>query len=597
MAKKQQTIDVQTIPLNKIIEWPDNPRRTRSDDSVAASAASILAQGQLMPLIVLAVPNSDLFYAIDGETRRKGMNANVDADKAEADMAVKVTVLDPATPQSALLAIAVAANTVREQMNPIEEMEAYHKMALSGMKPRAIGEIFNLSGRQVLQRLALGGLVDGARELVRSGQRQIRWAEAMTVGSPAQQDRIVAEIHANPAAFSDGHSVRAELTRGNIPVESALFDPQELKDCLVSDLFTLDKGGYFSDAEAFWKRQRAEIQKKIDELAATHKDVQFFDRQRFSDAGWATGGEPADSTAVVIAHDDGSVEIREGLIPPAYLNSAGADEDDEGSFLDAAQEAFGSDDAAAPIARIEINPLDAATRPTADYLNAQVAAGLRLKAASDHRVAMAFVIAQTLTRNGGLASSMVISGAGIEVEKQTSEVFLRLAARREAYQRIARTAGILGVTSPSVVVANLLKLDDPALYDVFAWTVSESVTAPLSETTAEVYEAVGLRLLEDWRIEQAYLDDLNSGQIRALAQEVVDIAALPSKNASIPMVKKAIMDAVDATGLQSNWVGATPAWQPPQISRVNDAVANRKSKEDAATASNQAAGANVAAAA
>src|SRR3546814_12302942 len=63
------------------------------------------------------------------------------------------------------------------------------------------------------------------------------------------------------------------------------------------------------------------------DLRQTHANVKFVDRTRFDDAGWTTGGEPSESTAVVITHDDGSVEIREGLIPPVI------DESDDGEEI------------------------------------------------------------------------------------------------------------------------------------------------------------------------------------------------------------------------------------------------------------------------
>src|SRR3546814_16757160 len=98
---------------------------------------------------------------------------------------------------------------------------------------------------------------------------------------------------------------------------------RSLNDCLVRDLFT-PNGNYFSDVKKFWERQNVEIEKKIEDLRQTHANVKFVDRTRFDDAGWTTGGEPSESTAVVITNDAGSVEIREGLIPPV------TDESDDG---------------------------------------------------------------------------------------------------------------------------------------------------------------------------------------------------------------------------------------------------------------------------
>src|SRR3546814_20701390 len=81
------------------------------------------------------------------------------------------------------------------------------------------------------------------------------------------------------------------------PVTSALFDPIELNDCLVRDLFT-PNGNYFSDVKKFWERQNVEIEKKIEDLRQTNANVKLVDRTRFDDAGWTTGGEPSESTAI-----------------------------------------------------------------------------------------------------------------------------------------------------------------------------------------------------------------------------------------------------------------------------------------------------------
>src|SRR3546814_17941721 len=124
----------------------------------------------------------------------------------------------------------------------------------------------------------------------------------MTVGSPASQERIVAEIDVNSAAHLDGSSVRVELTRGNIPVTSALFDPIELNDCLVRDLFT-PHGNYFSDVKTFWERQNVEIETKIEDIRQTHANAKFVTRPRFDDTGSTTGSEPTESTAALTTHD------------------------------------------------------------------------------------------------------------------------------------------------------------------------------------------------------------------------------------------------------------------------------------------------------
>ena len=582
-----QSSEIGTTPLNLIVEWPHNPRRTRSKDAVEQSAASQKANGQLVPLILFAVEGATTFYAIDGETRRQGAELRVDRGEIDADSAMRSIVLDASTTHEQLLSIAMAANIVRQQMNPIEEMEAFTDLAKAGMKLAAIGEAYNYSAQQVKQRISLGDLVVEARDLVRTAQRHLRWAEAMTLGSPAQQERIVAEIAANPSAYADAQSVKAELTRGNIPVRNALFDPNLLAGALVVDLFTQDGEGSFNDAEAFWRLQRAEIQTRIDALSETHAHVRYFDRERFNDAGWSTGGEPSTSTAIVVSYDDGSVVVREGMVPPAWASEDALD-DGAGDFLDGAgfADEHEADDAASASAAPKgpVDPMDNAAKGTGDYLAAQVVAGLKLAAARDHRVAMAFVIAQTLTRHGGLASSMQINGIGLDDAQQTTEVFQHLRAMRHARDGIARAAGVLGLTSPARVVRALLALDDQALNQIFAWTVAESVATPLNAGTVEIYDAVGVEIMQGWVIEEAYLETLRSDQVRALATQVVASGHQPRSNASVPTVRKAIVDAVEADALQGSWVGSSPTWLPPQVARLRDEVADRLVAEAAEAA-------------
>src|SRR3546814_2989761 len=109
-----------------------------------------------------------------------------------------------------LLVVAAAANTIRSAMNPIEEMEAYSAMAQAGIKVRANAETFGIDKKVVEQRLALGNLVHSARDRVRPGKRQLGWAQARTVGSPEEPERIVAEIDEHLADQLDGSVVRVE---------------------------------------------------------------------------------------------------------------------------------------------------------------------------------------------------------------------------------------------------------------------------------------------------------------------------------------------------------------------------------------------------
>lgn len=583
----------QIIPLNLLVSWGLNPRKTRDKADIIQMAASTAAIGQQAPLIVFAGPGETIYQVIEGETRRSAFDLNATNGVIAPDFGVRCWVLPENTPNDQLLAVAVASNTVRRQMNPIEEMEAFHSLAISGLKLNAIADMFAVDIRTIRQRLALGDLIESARDLVRSGQRQMGWAQAMTLGSEAAQDRIVSEIQANPAAYADAISVKAELTRGHIPVGSALFEPSELADCLVCDLFS-QQGDHFTDVNAFWTRQNVEIQKTIAELQKTHAAVKLFDRIRFDDAGWTSGGVEADSTAVVITFDDGSVEIRKGLIPPATMTA----DDDEGDFLTDANEFYGreldddvvntqpqtgaattpssaSNAAGTVINKVATNPLDNPTKDTSSYLTAQIAAALKLAVASCPRLSMAFIVASALTRRGP-TTALQIAGLTLDSRDQTTSVFTFLQNKRAARDRIAHDAKIAGVTSPAIIIEKLMGLEDGLLEQLFAFTVSDAVAVGLDESTFDIFQAVGAEVLTGWQIEENYLKTLTNAQIRALATEVIKPEDQPSPRAARGLVEKAILESVNTDALTGNFMSDTVSWVPPQIAYALAAAEDRR---------------------
>src|SRR3546814_378141 len=133
------------IALNLLIEWPENPRKTRNDADVVQMSTNLLKAGQLAPLIVFKPTGESLYSVIEGETRRRAFNMNATAGKIDADAEIRCWVMPEDTTLERLLVVAAAANTIRSAMNPIEEMEAYSAMAQAGIKVRAIAETFGRS--------------------------------------------------------------------------------------------------------------------------------------------------------------------------------------------------------------------------------------------------------------------------------------------------------------------------------------------------------------------------------------------------------------------------------------------------------------------
>lgn len=572
------------IPFGRLVAWSANPRRSRSASGLKSTAASLHTNGQLMPLLVQRIADTDDYHVIDGERRRQSFGMNVEGGIMDVTHPVECCILNPDASEADLIAIATIANIEREQMNPIEQMEAFSAMSRSGMSERQISEQFNIGINTVRQRLALGNLIESARDMIRDGRRQLRWAESMTEATAAQQERIVAEINANPQSYIDGEAVKMEVTRGNIPIASALFDPSELESAISRNLFEGPEEGSFRDVEAFWERQNIEIKKIHDEHAATHKKVEEFRGRRFNDTGWMRGGVAEDSMAIIVVKDDGSVTVHTNMVPPAGAYEA---EDDDADVFGDAHAMFGTDLEDMPQGGADVksaatkvfDPMAQATRATETYLEGQMVAALRLRAANDPRISMAFVIAQTLTRHGKLASSMEMPGFNLDAEHRTSAVFQKLEAKRSSYENILSRAGIIGVRSPSRAVELLLTLSENDLLEVFSWIVSQSVNPGLTPIAFETMEVIGEKPLDGWTIDETYINTLSNAQKRALATEVVPVRDQPASTKSIPVVVRSIIAAVETDALQGDWTGGKEAWLPPQISAMRDQAIERLDAE------------------
>ncbi len=170
---------------------PLNPRAADFED-LESLAASILASGQLQPLIVTY--DEDLarvgpYSLLDGQRRWRAMQLLVEQAHWTADHLIDV---DVATGEEAeLREITLAANTLRRQLHPVEEYEAFAAMAVAGFGEERIARDFGLGLRHVKQRLALGRLSPKIRAAWREGKINADAAQAYTAGATHEaQDAV-----------------------------------------------------------------------------------------------------------------------------------------------------------------------------------------------------------------------------------------------------------------------------------------------------------------------------------------------------------------------------------------------------------------------
>ncbi|MFW5909941.1 MAG: ParB/RepB/Spo0J family partition protein, partial [Thiohalospira sp.] len=108
------------IPVERIRRGRYQPRRDMDPDALEELAHSIRMQGVVQPIVVRAVEDAEVDYEIiAGERRWRAA--------AMAELATIPAVIRE-VPDQAALAIALIENIQREELNPIEEAHALHRL-------------------------------------------------------------------------------------------------------------------------------------------------------------------------------------------------------------------------------------------------------------------------------------------------------------------------------------------------------------------------------------------------------------------------------------------------------------------------------------
>lgn len=134
------------LAVASIEPHPGQPRRHFDDDALDELAASIAARGVIQPVIVRPTANGT-YQLVAGERRWRA------AQRAQLH---EIPALVRDLPEREVMALALIENIQREDLNPIEEARAYHRLAQDeGLSQAEIAKLVDKSRSHVanLQRL------------------------------------------------------------------------------------------------------------------------------------------------------------------------------------------------------------------------------------------------------------------------------------------------------------------------------------------------------------------------------------------------------------------------------------------------------------
>ena len=160
-----------TVPVEKLVPNPLQPRRDFDPDSLADLAASLRQKGVIQPLVVRPIANSDQYEIVAGERRWRA------AQLAELH-SVPVVVRD--FNDAEVLEIAKIENIQRSDLNAIEEALGFRQlMDRFGHTQERLAEAMSKSRSHIANLLRLLTLPDDVQHLVRTAKLSAGHARAL----------------------------------------------------------------------------------------------------------------------------------------------------------------------------------------------------------------------------------------------------------------------------------------------------------------------------------------------------------------------------------------------------------------------------------
>lgn len=165
------------LAISSIAPHPNQPRRHFDDAALDELAASIAQRGVIQPVIVRPV-GEGRYQLVAGERRWRA------AQRAQLhEIPALIRNLD----EREVMALALIENLQREDLNPVEEARAYHRLAEDeGLTQAEIAQMVDKSRSHVANIQRLLGLPDSVLALVEDGSLSMGHARALVGAEEAE---------------------------------------------------------------------------------------------------------------------------------------------------------------------------------------------------------------------------------------------------------------------------------------------------------------------------------------------------------------------------------------------------------------------------
>ena len=200
------------VPLDKLVPWDGNVRKTGATAGLGELTASIASHGVLQSLVVRKTHRGK-YSVIAGRRRYLALSALAESGGIEADAPVPCRVLARSADATE---ISLTENVVRAPMHPADQFEAFRALIDNGASVADVAARFGITEAAVRLRLKLARVSPGVFAAYRAGELTLEQVQAFTVSDDhAEQDRVLAEL--SGFGGGDADDIRGALTRDTVP--------------------------------------------------------------------------------------------------------------------------------------------------------------------------------------------------------------------------------------------------------------------------------------------------------------------------------------------------------------------------------------------
>lgn len=506
-----------------LVEWEGNPRPAASAEERNEMRASLEHVGQIMPII--GRPKDGKVEIVAGRNRMRSIGELIAESRWDAAKPVLVHVRDLTDEEA--LEIATSEN-INIPMHPMHQFEAFRRMIDMGKDVTTVANTYGVSERVVERRLSYAKLDERARDLVKSNERDLDWASAMTLASPTEQAAILDEIEADSRRFRNANDVRSRLQDDLVPLSYALFDSAVADDKLVRrDLFDPNDESYMTRKD-FLPLQDQALKDSVEaDRKAGWSDVLVISDKDFDIYKYVDGVTDMDKGMVIfVRHGSGEIVRYAGMALRYEERLKTIDKE----HAEAADALFGGDDDEAAVDALRGVVMEESDEDiyvegpkTTKHLGKERAAIIQKMMLEDQKAANVVVLAGLI----GASAARPLEGraySDLTDLDEASPARRAIEDRAHLSHDILRNAGIDVMGSYQDLVRGLYGLDDRDLAIVYQSEIARRITTDLgklADLSEALLEVTGTKISDHWTIDRTFLGTLSVKALRGLGADIL----------------------------------------------------------------------------